>query len=131
MKRTPLKRKTPMKRVSKRRQVESKEYMRLREAFLKEHDICQLWLAEHGLRESDFGDRIRSFSMGCPRSTEIHHRCSGKNRKATYLRTDTWMAVSRNGHEFIHRNPAIAYERGWLLRTIPEEPNNAIQESRS
>ena len=114
MKRTPLKRKTPMKRVSKRRQAESKEYMRLREAFLKEHDICQLWLAEHGLRESDFGDRIRSFSMGCPRSTEIHHK-NGRNG-SNYLNTSTWMALARVSHEKIHLNPAWAYAKGFLIR---------------
>ena len=114
MKRTPLKRKTPMKRVSKRRQAESKEYMRLREAFLKEHDICQLWLAEHGLRESDFGDRIRSFSMGCPRSTEIHHK-NGRNG-SNYLDTSTWMALDSRGHDKIHLNPGWAYANGYLIR---------------
>ena len=114
MKRTPLKRKTPMKRVSKRRQAESKEYMRLREAFLKEHDICQLWLAEHGLRESDFGDRIRSFSMGCPRSTEVHHK-NGRNG-LNYLDTSTWMALSHEAHMRIENNKSWARANGYLGR---------------
>ena len=114
MKRTPLKRKTPMKRVSKRRQAESKEYMRLREAFLKEHDICQLWLAEHGLQESDFGNRISAFTMGCPRSTEVHHKFCGSNRSAHYLDTNTWLAVCRENHDKIHKNPKWARENGFL-----------------
>ena len=110
MKRSPLKRKTPLRKQSKRRQEESKEYMRKRSAFLAAHPLCEVWLYCFGL------------SFDCPQSTEIHHKCCGKNRKATYLRKDTWMAVSAWGHDFIHKNPKLAYERGWLLKTIPEEP---------
>lgn len=33
---------------------------------------------------------------------------------------------SPQGHDFIHKNPKLAYERGWLLKTIPEEPTNAL-----
>jgi hypothetical protein len=122
MKRTSIKRRTPLRKKSKKRSAEENEYMRLREEFLQEHDLCQLWLEVNGLDESDFGDRIRAFSMGCPKSNQIHHKCCGKNRKATYLRTDTWMAVSQSGHDFIHANPKLSYERGWLLKTVPEKP---------
>ena len=122
MKRTSIKRRTPLRKKSKKRSAEENEYMRLREEFLQEHDLCQLWLEVHGLDESDFGDRIRAFNIGCQRATEIHHKCCGKNRKATYLRTDTWMAVSRSGHKFIHDNPELSYEKGWLLKTVPEKP---------
>ena len=112
MKRTPLKRKTPMKRVSKRRQAESKEYMRLREAFLKEHDICQLWMAENNIREGDWGDRVKAFCMGAPRSTEIHH-VNGRNG-SNYLDTSTWMAVCRESHERIENNKSWARDNGYL-----------------
>lgn len=121
MKRSPLKRKTPLRRQSKRRQSEYKEYMRKREAFLKSHNLCQIWLQIHNLAEDNFVDRLSAVSHDCPRSSEIHHKCCGKNRKATYLREDTWMAVSAWGHDFIHKNPKLAYERGWLLKAIPEE----------
>ena len=122
MKRSPLKRKTPLRKQSKRMAKDYDEYMRKRSAFLLEHDRCQVWLEVKCYREDDFGDRIMAIAHGCPCSTEIHHKCCGKNRKATYLREDTWMAVSTWGHNFIHMNPKLAYERGWLLKTIPEEP---------
>ena len=135
MKRSPLKRKTPLRRQSKLRQSECKEYMRKREAFLSKHNLCQIWLWHDGW--SDNGDGtytdIETVSagtysanelievFGAHQSTEVHHKCCGKNRKATYLREDTWMAVSAWGHNFIHKNPKLAYERGWLLKAIPEE----------
>lgn len=120
MKRTALKRKAQLRRMSKRRQAESKEYMKLRAEFLLDHPVCQIWLETIG----------KGVPYAFPEySCEIHHRCAGKNRKATYLRTDTWMAVSKIGHRFIYDNPKLAYERGWLLKAIPEEPNHAIQEN--
>lgn len=123
MKRTTLKRKTPLRRMSKRRQGEYKEYMKLREQFLMDNPVCQVWLSEHALIGThDFEAIAAAVIFGAPQSTEIHHKCCGKNRKATYLRPDTWMAVSKQGHRFIHDNPKLAYERGWLLKTIPEEP---------
>jgi hypothetical protein len=35
----------------------------------------------------------------------------GKNM----LDIGTWMAVSDEGHKFIHANPAISREKGWLI----------------
>lgn len=133
MKRSPLKRKTPLRKQSKRRSKDYDEYMRKRDAFLIKNPICQLWLTENEWESSGNGIYFHekwghlTYSdvqvvFGAPRSTEIHHKCCGKNRKATYLREDTWMAVSAWGHDFIHKNPKLAYERGWLLKTIPEEP---------
>ena len=117
-----MKRKTPLRSKSKRREGEDKEYNEKKKIFLFQHDLCEVWLSQHELDSNRFDDRIRAFAWGCPRATEIHHKCCGKNRKATYLREDTWMAVSAWGHDFIHKNPKLAYERGWLLKAIPEEP---------
>lgn len=132
MKRSPLKRKTPLRKQSKRRSKDYDEYMRKRDAFLIKNPICQLWLTENEWESSGNGIYFHEkwghltysdvqVGFGAPRSTEIHHKCCGKNRKATYLREDTWMALARVSHEKIHLNPAWAYERGWLLKTIPEE----------
>jgi len=98
---------TPLRRVSKRRAEETKEYMKLRKQFLEDNPWCEI---------------IESWvpPLMPVEATEIHHRCCGKNRKATYLRTDTWMAVSKEGHRYIHDNPKLAYERGWLLTKIPD-----------
>lgn len=111
--------------------------MKLRKQFLAQHPICQLWCAT--MSWFDNGDG--TYTNGCfngvhntysanelietlnaPRSEEIHHRCCGKNRKATYLRTDTWYACSKLGHSYIHSLPKLAYERGWLLKQIPPTP---------
>lgn len=121
-----MKRKTPLRSISNRRLKETYEYARKRKQFLDSHNLCQVWLEVYCLNEDYFLDRLTAVSQGCPRSTEVHHKCCGKNRKATYLREDTWMAVSAWGHDFIHKNPKLAYERGWLLKTIPEEPTNAL-----
>lgn len=96
--------------------------MKLRKQFLERHDCCQVWCELNGIDENKFPDRLCCWTNEAPRATEIHHRCCGKNRKATYLRTDTWMAVSPKGHRYIHDNPKLAYERGWLLTKIPDAP---------
>ena len=125
MKRTPLKRKTPMKRVSKRRQSEYKEYMRKRDAFLIKNPICQLWLTENEWESSGNGIYFHekwghlTYSdvqvvFGAPRSTEIHHKFCGSNRSAHYLDTNTWLAVCRENHDKIHKNPKWARENGFL-----------------
>jgi hypothetical protein len=46
-------------------------------------------------------------------SCQIHHMKGrlGKNM----LDIGTWMAVSDEGHKFIHANPAISREKGWLV----------------
>lgn len=120
-----MKRNKPMRKMSKRRKAESLEYARLSRRYLESNPICEVWLANNKVKIVNTGWGL--ISEGAPVSigpaqvaTEIHHKCCGKNRKATYLRTDTWMAVSRAGHRFIHDNPKLAYERGWLLKTIPE-----------
>ena len=97
--------------------------MKLRKQFLSDHNLCQLWMELNCLDENDFAHRIHAVAHRCPIATEIHHRCCGGNRKATYLRTDTWMALSPWGHRFIHDNPKLAYERGWLLKQIPPTTN--------
>jgi hypothetical protein len=54
----------------------------------------------------------------CPitkkKATEVHHTYSGKDRNAHYLDVETWIAVSRKGHNWIHDNPKEARELGYL-----------------
>lgn len=49
-------------------------------------------------------------------SNQIHHKAGrlGKN----YLDESTWLAVSFEGHNWIHNNDALAREKGWLLSRI-------------
>lgn len=57
-------------------------------------------------------------NMLCPitgeMTTEVHHTYSGKDRAKYYLDKSTWLAVSRDGHNWIHDNPAEAREKGYL-----------------
>jgi len=54
----------------------------------------------------------------CPitgwKATEIHHTYCGKDRAKYYLDESTWIAVSRDGHNWIHDNPKEAREKGFL-----------------
>ena len=46
------------------------------------------------------------------RSAEVHHR---KGRSGSlYLDSSHWLAVSRDGHRWIHDNIAEARKRGWI-----------------
>ena len=47
-------------------------------------------------------------------ATEVHHKWCGKDRAKYYLDESTWMAVSRDGHNWIHDNPKEARELGYL-----------------
>ena len=98
MKRSPLKRKTPLRKMSKKRQKESKVYSVKRREFLAEHPICQICESRP--------------------ATEIHHKES--RYSDTYLNEETWLALCGFGapangcHAWIHRNPGLAREMGYL-----------------
>lgn len=86
---------TRIKKVSDKRKIEDAEYKKLRLEFLSkpENQICPItkW-----------------------QTTEVHHKFSGKDRAKYYLDTETWLAVSREGHLWIHDNPKEARELGYL-----------------
>src|SRR5690606_15727491 len=81
---------------SKKRIAQDIVYSKLRKVFLNkpENKVCPITGEE---------------------TTEIHHKWSGKDRNKYYLQVDTWLAVSRNGHIWIHQNPTLARERGVLF----------------
>lgn len=81
--------------VSKKRKVENARYSVLRIEFLSkpENQKCPI--------------------TGWP-TTDIHHTYSGKDRAAYFLDTSTWIAVSREGHNWIHDNPIESRELGYL-----------------
>lgn len=123
MKRTAILRRTPLRKVSSKRSRELREYSKKRKAFLAEHPLCQVWLSRNRYRElgqgfyEDRANKIHSDLMveanGCPRACDIHHKAG---RTGWRLNDESqWMAVSREAHEFIHRNPSEARRRGWLV----------------
>lgn len=91
LKQSSLKGSGKLNAKSDKRKQQEKEYSKLRLAYLTLNKQCAVYphLA----------------------ATEVHH-IKGRNR--FYLDVSTWLAVSREGHEFIHNNVAIAREKGWL-----------------
>lgn len=85
----------PLKRVSEKKKGKDAEYKPLRLEFLKLYPICQY--------------------KGCKcKSQDVHHKYSGKDRSKYYLDTDTWMAICRQHHAYIHANPKESREKGYL-----------------
>lgn len=58
-----------------------------------------------------------------PRSVDVHHM---KRRGKYFLDTSSWLAVSRQAHDWIHLNPKEATEMGWL---IPRFQENLINDA--
>lgn len=97
----PIARKSPLRKQSSRRQKEARLYTKKRKAFLEDHPYCEVSHLIWG---------------GIPRwvsSTDIHHKAGriGKN----FLDDSTWMAVSREAHDWIHSHPKEARAKGWLI----------------
>lgn len=85
----------PIPKVSKKRQIENLQYSVLRTEFLgkKENQICPITKQQ---------------------TIEVHHTYCGKDRAKYYLDVSTWLAVSRDGHNWIHAFPKEARELGYL-----------------
>lgn len=83
-------------KVSNKRKIEDLKYAAQRIVFLgkKENRICPI--------------------TGWP-ATEVHHKWCGKDRAKYYLDESTWLAVSRDGHNWIHDNPKESRELGYLF----------------
>ena len=94
-KKVPVKKVYSIPKVSEKRKIDNLKYSAQRIVFLgkPENRICPItgWEA-----------------------TEVHHKWCGKDRAKYYLDESTWMAVSRDGHNWIHDNPKEARELGYL-----------------
>lgn len=113
-------RRTPIRRVSKKRAAANAIYSKLRKEFLAKHPYCQWFLKYHGIDEKDVTPLgvvvlmlgFTEKEIRIPLSSEIHHM---KKPKCKYLNDmSTWMAVSRQGHEWIENNKSQAREMGML-----------------
>jgi hypothetical protein len=82
-------------KVSQKRKIENLKYSVLRTEFLgkKENQICPITGKQ---------------------AVEVHHTYCGKDRAKYYLDVSTWLAVSRDGHNWIHSFPKEARELGFL-----------------
>lgn len=75
-----------IKMVSDKKKQEDGEYSKLRKIYLESHPFCEAKLP--GICRGE--------------ATDIHHLYSGRNRSKYYLKTNTWKAVCRNCHNYIH-----------------------------
>lgn len=83
--------------VSSKRKKKDAEYLKLRERFLTQNPVCTVSVT------------------GCMNgATDVHHTYAGSNRDAFYLIQSTWLPTCRNCHNFLHLNPKISREMGWL-----------------
>jgi len=84
-----------IKKVSEKRSIENLQYSADRIVFLgkPENKICPITKKP---------------------TVEVHHTYSGKDRAKYYLDSSTWLAVSREGHNWIHSHPKEARELGYL-----------------
>lgn len=95
MKRTPLRRrKRPIRRMSASRIVRHAQYHIQAVEYLRVNKCCQ----------------------GCMdhRATEVHHTAGRVGDRL--LDESTWMALCHPCHLLVHREPAWALERGYLVR---------------
>jgi hypothetical protein len=83
-----------LKPISDKRKKQKAAYMVLRESFLKAHPYCAVF--PH------------------LKSNQIHHT---NHREGERLNdTRFWLAVSDEGHKYIHAHPSESYEKGWLIK---------------
>lgn len=110
---TPLKRSTkPIRRVSKKRAKQLRTYSTLRKEFLALHPICQVWLKEQGITESDTAIFHLLLDDYAPRATEVHHM---NRRNGARLNDEAyWLAVCAEAHRRIHAEPSWARAEGFL-----------------
>jgi hypothetical protein len=109
----------PMKPRSKKRAKADAEYSVRRKRFLAAHPYCQWWIREklehvvaiYGFETAE--KLLIARYARLPASTQIHHM---RKPKCKYLNDEsTWMAVSREGHEWIENNKSEARKRGYLF----------------
>jgi hypothetical protein len=82
---------SPLKRVSKKRQERLNVYYKLKRKFLSEHHVCER----------------------CQKAPaqDVHHKAGqGSNTN----NVETWAALCRPCHRWVHDNAGVAREEGWL-----------------
>lgn len=85
---------------------ENRVYAKLRKTFLAEHPFCAVAMEGIALTRNELplGEFVPS--------TQIHHR-AGRGKRLNETRY--WMAVSLEGHAWIHAHGKEARARGWIL----------------
>jgi hypothetical protein len=97
--------------VSKRRQAVTAEYREKARAFvaaaIARGETCPVVAAIEDLRES-----VRYGWPCCNRLNEVHHT---RGRAGSLLLDERfWLALSKQGHRWVHENPEEARAHGWI-----------------
>ena len=100
LRRSPLKRTGRLRPMSKKRQREARTYSLLRAAFLQAHPVCQ---------------------MRCSKPSKDVHHTQGR-LGGNYLNVETWLAVCRSCHDWIHSHPKEARALNLLPNTPVSQP---------
>jgi hypothetical protein len=109
-KKKPKKQIQPIKQFSDIRAKRNTAYLIANKAFLMEE-------------ENQFCPVMGLIFNKTVRTTEVHHTNGRENDRL--LDRTYWLAVSREGHQWIHSNPKIAYEQGWLINNDDETNYNS------
>lgn len=97
MKAKAIRRTTRPNPISDKRRKDREAYRKAAIEFLAEHTFCEFFW------------RLKQIRIP---STEVHHIRGRSGR--LYLAKEFWAAVSKKGHERIHREPKLAQELGLL-----------------
>jgi hypothetical protein len=98
-----------MKRVSAKQAKRNREYDKLRQfVYERSNGRCEI-------------NATWSCSGQCE---QVHHKQGRVGDRMLDL--DKMVAICYNCHDFIGRNPALAYDRGWLMRRVVSEDGNRV-----
>lgn len=103
-------RRTPIKKVSARKSKLDSKYSRLKREFMARPENRWCPVAMSGVLVFP-GDPANLPYPRQIRTCDLHHVF---RRGKFYLDVSTWMALSREGHDFVENNKAVARARGWL-----------------
>lgn len=100
-KKKPKKKQKAIPQYTEKRKRESYTYNRKRKVFLNkpENKVCPVMLML-------FDDEIKT--------TEVHHKAGRRGKFLNYV--PFWLAVSSDGHKFIHNNPDWSYKNGFSIQ---------------
>lgn len=102
-------RRSEMRRVSRKGAARQREYLKLREAvYERARGLCEV-----------------NATPDCTGQCEqVHHKQGRQGDRLTDL--SKMVGICYNCHEYIGRNPALAYDRGWMIRRVANEDGDRI-----
>lgn len=80
-----------MRKISKKRARQLEEYSKVRLQFVSDHELCE--------------------RCGKP-ADEVHHKGGRSGERINDVKD--FMSICRPCHIFVHNNPKISREKGWL-----------------